>query len=332
MNRFITLFFIFTGFLANSQNIFDYEREINNKDLYIFQDIDFQNTSEHLKLSGTLISPKTDFDKIVIIVPGSGLDTRYAHFVLAEELVKNGIAVYRFDERGIGKSEGKYSELAMDLSADLGFAFQELQNTFNNKKIGIIGHSLGGIATLELLKHKHKPNFIVLIETPILKNGAFVLNQLSKDFENRIPKLMHQKKTKDEVMTFLEGYFQVVNRSDANSLKKKVMKYIKAKDFDKRFRTLLEDDFLMESISTNLEETLKEMSIKLLFLTGTEDGVMDHKKEITKVESFKNKNIQINRYEGLNHWLTDKNGAIGSSLYQMDETPLKDIIEWTLER
>ncbi|WP_189702542.1 hypothetical protein [Subsaximicrobium wynnwilliamsii] len=41
------------------------------------------------------------------------------------------------------------------------------------------------------------------IDKEIIKNGAFVLIQLSKDLENRIPELMHQKKTKDEVMTFL---------------------------------------------------------------------------------------------------------------------------------
>lgn len=328
MKNIFNLLFIVYSLTGYSQNIFDYEREISNKENFNFQEIDFQNIDEDISLSGTLITPKSDFSKIVIIVPGSGKDTRYTHFILAEELLKSGNAVFRFDERGIGKSEGEYSELATGLSNDLRFAIYELQKGYSDKKFGVIGHSLGGIATLMAIEKKIKLDFIVFIETPIKKNGAFVINQLKMDYEYRIPKEMRKGKTKDEMILFLEGYFQVINESQPSSLKKDIRKYIKEKNFKRKFIVLLKDPFFIEMANVNLEEVLKESSIQTLYLTGTKDRIINHTEEISLVKSFNNPNIETHIFEDLNHWLTDRNGVVGSSLYQMDVEPLSLIIDW----
>lgn len=331
MKKTVSIFFLLVSFFLNAQNIFEYEKEINNSENYDFKEIEFQNQEENIKLSGTLIKPKTDFDKIVIIVPGSGKDTRNSHYIVAEQLLKNNIAVYRFDERGIGKSGGNYSELVKDLSNDLNFAFKTLQKLNNDKKIGIIGHSIGGIATLQIITENCKPDFIVLIETPIIRNGAFVMNQFKQNYENSIPEIMREEKTKEEITTFLEGYFEVIVDGDANSLKNEIKKYIKEKGFNKKFIVLLNDKFLMEAITTNLEETVKNVSIKSLYLTGTKDKIINHKEEINQIKSFKNSNIQIEIFDGLNHYLTDRNGIVGSSLYNMDKEPLSVLINWILK-
>lgn len=328
MKQTFSAILLICSFIVNAQNIFKYEKEISNSELYDFEEIEFQNPDDKIKLSGTLIKPKLDFDKIVIIVPGSGQDTRHSHFILAEELLKNNIAVHRFDERGVGKSEGKYSELAKDLASDLNIAFKELQTKYSSKKIGIIGHSLGGIATLEILEKKCNPDFIVFLETPVVKNGAFVLNQFKMDYENSIPQIMREGKTKEEIVTFMEGFFQVIKDNNTKSLKEEVKKYIKEKGFNKRFIALLQDSFLIEMVTLNLEETLKNTTIKSLYLTGTKDKIINHKEEITTVESFQNPNIEIKVFEGLNHYLTDRNGIVGSSLYQMDKEALNTIINW----
>lgn len=329
MKQTFSIIFLICSFFVNAQNIFKYEKEINDSIHYDFEEIDFQNSDEKINLSGTLIKPKLDFDKIVIIVPGSGKDTRYSHYILAEELLKNNIAVYRFDERGIGKSEGKYSELAIDLANDLNVAFKELQTKYSPKKIGIIGHSLGGVATLESIEKNCNPDFIVFIETPVKKNGAFVLNQIEMNYETSLPQFMREGNTKEEVMAFLKGYFEVVrNFNQKPNLEKEVKKYIKEKGFNKRFIALLNDAFLMEMVTVNLEDTIKNSTIKSLYLIGTLDKFINHKEETNTVESFKNQNIEIKIFNGLNHYLTDRNGAIGSSLYQMDEEPLKLIIDW----
>ncbi len=332
MRQILSIILLLYSFISKSQNIFKYEKEVSNIENYDFQEIDFQNLKENIKLSGTLIKPKSDFDKIVIIVPGSGKDTRHSHYILAEQLLKNNIAVYRFDERGIGKSEGNYSELATDLSNDLNYAFKNLQKKYTNKKIGIIGHSLGGIATLKIIEENSNPNFIILIEAPIIKNGAFIINQFKMNYENSIPEIIREGKTKNEIVTFMEGYLHVIKNSNPNSLKKEVKKYIQDKGFNKRFIALLNDEFLTEMASTNIENTLKNTSIKTLYVTGTKDLIINHKDEINLIESFKNPNIENKIFESLNHYLTDRNGTVGSSLYQMDQEPLSDIKNWILKQ
>jgi len=84
--------------------------------------------------------------------------------------------------------------------------------------------------------------------------------------------------------------------------------------------------------STNIEATLKNTSIKTLYVTGTKDLIINHKDEINLIESFKNPNIEYKIFESLNHYLTDRNGTVGSSLYQMDQEPLSDIKNWILKQ
>ncbi|MDO6490195.1 MULTISPECIES: serine aminopeptidase domain-containing protein [unclassified Cellulophaga] len=330
MKKTFLLILLFCFAIVSSQNIYDYEKEISNKEYYDFKEIDFENTNDNLKLSGTLITPKTVFEKIVIIVPGSGRDTRHSHFVLAEEFLKNNIAVYRFDERGIGKSEGDYSELAGDLSTDLSYALKELQKQFLDKKFGIIGHSLGGIATLNVINNDL--DFVILIETPIIKNGAFLVNQFERNYESSIPEVMRKEKTKTEITSFLKGYIDLISKSTPNSCKKEIKKYIRKKGFNKRFIVLLKDTFLVEMARTNLEDTVKDLSIKTLYLTGTKDKIINHKQEVDLVKSFRNPNIEIREFDSLNHYLTNRNGKVGSSLYEMDKEPLNMIINWIIEK
>lgn len=153
--------------------------KINNEANYHFQEIDFFDTDENIKLSGTLITPKSDYSKIIIIAPGSGKDTRDSHYILAEEFLKNGIAVYRYDDRGFGKSEGKYNVSINDNNNDLYYAFQNLRlnDTLKQKEIGILGHSLGGYATLNACANELNIDFLILMSTPVEKFGGFKKNK-----------------------------------------------------------------------------------------------------------------------------------------------------------
>ncbi|VXB64074.1 conserved exported hypothetical protein [Flavobacterium sp. 9AF] len=322
------LFLLFFSIVANSQNIFTYEKEVDSIENYISTEINIDNTIKKIILSGTLLQPKKEFNKIVIIVPGSGKDTRHSHFKLAASLLKEGIAVYRFDERGIGKSGGKYSELAKDLSEDLNFVFKYLKDSYKNMKIGIIGHSLGGIATLDIIQNKSIPDFIILIETPVIKNGAFVTNQIKMDYEKIIPEIMRKDKSKEETLVFLDGLFKIISNNELFN-QSNIKKYIKEKGFNKKCSAIIQDDLLVEMLTTNLESVVETISIPVLYLTGTKNKIIDYEKEIDLLRKFNNQNIEIQIFKDLNHWLTDKNAVIGDSLYNMDETALNAIKKWS---
>ncbi|WP_427873080.1 alpha/beta hydrolase [Flavobacterium sp. MMS24-S5] len=157
----------------------DFEKEIENPNQYNFNKIDFIDSENNEKLSGTLISPKTEYSKIIIIVPGSGKNTKNSHYVLAEEILKNNIAVYRFDDRGVGESEGNINFSVDQIIRDLYYAYTNIKKASNlsQKSIGILGHSLGGIATIDNYQKGLNLDFIVLMSTPFEKYGRFTKSQ-----------------------------------------------------------------------------------------------------------------------------------------------------------
>jgi esterase/lipase len=139
---------------------------------------------------------------------------------------------------------------------------------------------------------------------------------------------MRKGKTKEEILLFLKGFIDVVNKVEKTSLKSELKNYIKQSGFNKKFIALLDDTFFIESITTNLEETLKQISLRTLYLTGTKNKIINYHDETTLIASFKNQEIEIEIFEGLNHYLTDRNGKVGSSLYNMDKQPLTLLINW----
>ncbi len=106
------------------------------------------------QLSGTLTLPRgTDPVAAVVLLSGSGPDGRdylvsghYPFWVLADYLTRLGIAVLRFDDRGVGESEGDFASLTTaDLAADALAAVEFLKSRpeIDAGRIGLIGHSDG---------------------------------------------------------------------------------------------------------------------------------------------------------------------------------------------
>lgn len=179
MKTTLVLIIIFFSTKSIGQKYFDFGKKTENLEQYNSKGINFIDSEENITLCGTLIFPKTEYSKIVVITPGSGKDTRNSHYVIAEELLKNGIAVYRYDDRGVGKSEGTANFSVDQIIKDLYYAFENIRkiDTLSKKKFGIIGHSLGGIATIDAYQQELNIDFFILMSTPIEKYSNFKRKQ-----------------------------------------------------------------------------------------------------------------------------------------------------------
>jgi len=106
-------------------------------------------------IAGTLDLPSTQGPHpVIIIVPGSGKTTREAASIATEIFVPQGIAVLRYDKRGVGESTGVFEgpgaetsirifdDLASDVLALIGFL--KSQADINSEQIGLSGASQGG--------------------------------------------------------------------------------------------------------------------------------------------------------------------------------------------
>ena len=157
---------------------------------YTVQEVTFENEVAGIKLAGTLTIPKqgADLKPAVVMVSGSGPQDRdealaghKPFWVIADHFSRQGIAVLRFDDRGVGKSEGDYtSATSTDLSTDAAAAVEYLRSLpeIDTKHIGICGHSEGGlIAPMVAAKDKDLAFVILMAGTGV--NGEEILKSQS---------------------------------------------------------------------------------------------------------------------------------------------------------
>jgi pimeloyl-ACP methyl ester carboxylesterase len=123
---------------------------------YLSEDVIFTNEKAGIKLAGTLSIPEGDGPfPAVILITGSGSQNRNEElmghkpfWVIADYLSRNGIAVLRYDDRGVGQSQNSSSpSTSADFAIDVESAFNYLKTNpkINPKVIGLAGHSEGGL-------------------------------------------------------------------------------------------------------------------------------------------------------------------------------------------
>ncbi|OUJ73647.1 alpha/beta hydrolase family protein [Hymenobacter crusticola] len=140
---------------------------------YREEDVFFTNSQDKLRLGGMLTIPAGAGPfPAVVLVSDTGPQDRdvtvqeYRMFgSLADYLTRRGIAVLRFDDRGVGKSSGNYSsattaELVTDAQA--GLAFLRSRSLIDPQHIGFIGHGEGAnIALLAAAQSPQTTAFVV---------------------------------------------------------------------------------------------------------------------------------------------------------------------------
>ena len=98
--------------------------------------------------------------------------------VLADYLTRNGIAVLRYDDRGIGESTGDFrSATSEDFAEDALSAVEYLKTRNEINKIGIAGHSEGGLIAPIVAVQSDDIDFIVLMAGPGLRGDSILMLQ-----------------------------------------------------------------------------------------------------------------------------------------------------------
>lgn len=141
---------------------------------YSEEDVTFENKGASITLAGTLTLPKKEgIFPVVVLISGSGPQNRNEELmghkpflVMSDYLTRNGIAVLRFDDRGVGKSTGSFkTATSADFATDVEAAIEYLKTRteINKKKIGLIGHSEGGVIAPMVAASSKDVAFIVLM-------------------------------------------------------------------------------------------------------------------------------------------------------------------------
>jgi uncharacterized protein len=143
---------------------------------YKEEEVSFQNAAGTGTLAGTLTIPAGAGPfPAALLMAGSGPQNRDEFLaghrpllVLADALARKGFAVLRYDKRGIGKSTGDFAtatteDFTRDGEAALGFL--KARKEILREKIGVIGHSEGGLIA-PILAAQGGVAWIVLLAAP----------------------------------------------------------------------------------------------------------------------------------------------------------------------
>jgi hypothetical protein len=155
---------------------------------YREEPITFSNAPAGVNLAGTLTLPKGPGPfAAVVLIAGSGPEDRDGaianhkpFLVLSDYLTRKGIAVLRYDKRGVGQSSGSLeTATTLDLAGDAACAITFLKSykEIDPGKIGLIGHSEGAMIAPTLAASLHDLPWIVLLAAPATKGEDTLLNQ-----------------------------------------------------------------------------------------------------------------------------------------------------------
>lgn len=146
------------------------------------------------ELAGTITYPK-GFDPkalypAVVLITGSGPQDRdetigkHKPFKqIAAYLASQGMVVLRFDDRGVGRSSGDFSEATSKDFADDALAVWQFARDIpgvDRSRTGLLGHSEGGIIGPMVAAWQREVAFLILIAPPVLPGTEILSSQIDK--------------------------------------------------------------------------------------------------------------------------------------------------------
>ena len=327
---------------------------------YHSEDISFANEKAGITLAGSLTLPtKEGVYPAVILISGSGPQNRNEELmghkpflVLSDYLTKNGIAVLRYDDRGTAMSKGDFkAATSADFATDVEAAIEYLKTRkeIDKKKIGLIGHSEGGlIAPMVANKSKDVAYIVLLAGTGIPGDQLLLLQQ---KLVGKASGLSDADLQKNEATNRIA--FDIVKKSNSTEqLNADLTKYIAQAlkenptagkpagmsdaDFVKLQVNQITTPWMQYFIKYNPAPALEKLSCPVLALNGEKDLQVPPKENLEAIKKALskggNKKSTIIELPNLNHLFQEcKTGSpteYATIEQTISPTALVEIINW----
>jgi len=302
---------------------------------YHDEDVSYENKVQNVTLAATLTIPqgKGPFPAVVLIT-GSGPQDRdeslLGHkpfLVLSDYLTRHGIAVLRADDRGTGKSTGNFAtattaDFATDTEA--GIAYLKTRPEVNPKKIGLIGHSEGGIIAPMVAARNPDVAFIVMMAGSGVPGDEILVAQVEAIDES-------SGKTHAEAV-------------QAGTREREILNLIKTeKDpavLEKKLKDKMAEDGLEAQLGIEIKAltspwfrffmtydpatSLRKVTCPVLALNGEKDRQVPAKQNLPAIrkalEEGGNKHFEIVELPGLNHLFQTAKTGSPNEYAQIEET------------
>lgn len=299
---------------------------------YRADDVTFTNpVAAGVTLAGTLTLPQGSGPfPAAILLSGSGAqdrdETMLGHkpfAVIADHLTRRGIAVLRYDDRGVGRSTGDFpAATSADFATDARAAVRYLltRPEIDRGGIGFIGHSEGGmVAQIAAVNNEHL-QFMIMLAGP----GTDLMQLVQS--QERLLAVSQGASQEDlaRMAPIMREVFEAVATSTS------------AEDARVRVRGVLTSDalatmkapesrreLLVQQMATDwarylLQFTpadfLSRIEVPVLALNGALDHQVPPDENLSAITAAlaRNPDVTVRRIDGLNHlFQTARTGAIG---------------------
>lgn len=329
---------------------------------YYTEEVTFTNLKENISLAGTLSLPSKDgIFPMVVLISGSGPQNRDEEIlghkpflVLSDYLVRKGIGVLRYDDRGVGKSGGTFkTATSIDFAADAAAAVEYLKTRkeINKAKIGLIGHSEGGLIAPIVAGESKNIAFIVLLAGPGLPGDQVLLTQQEiiaraggkSDAEIQKSKTVNEKvfamvkKYKDpvELKTQLTTYISEISKNDPDKPEN-----VSEQEYVNGQLSRILSPWMISFLRYNPEPALQKVKCPVLALNGEKDLQVAPKENLEAIKKALakggNKKVTIKELPNLNHLFQESKTGLPTEYGKTEQTispvALEEISKWLISQ
>ena len=329
---------------------------------YYSEEVTFQNPSANITLAGTLTLPRKEGKfPAVILVTGSGPQNRDEEImghkpflVLSDFLTRNGIAVLRCDDRGVGQSKGIFKvAVTEDFASDAESAVAYLKTRKEITKIGIAGHSEGGIVAPLVAAKSKDVSFIVMLAGTGLRGDKILLLQQELIARASGGSEADIKKTKEDNTKVFE--MVIKSKSDVvlkEDLKKFLAETVKSLPAEGKPKGMSDEEFISLELAQLINpwmlnfirydpvQALEKVKCPVLAINGEKDLQVPSKENLPAIEKAikkaGNKNVTIKEFKGLNHLFQECKTGLPAEYSEIEQTfspvVMEEISKWILQQ
>lgn len=315
---------------------------------YIAEDVTFDNVTadgETITLAGTLTLPPTDGPHpAVILISGSGPSDRDESLepiasirpfrLIADYLTREGVAVLRYDDRGVGESTGDhFSAHSGDLATDTEAAVRYLlsRDDINPEQIGLLGHSEGGLIATIVAARNDDVAFMISMAGSKVRGAEILIFQ-----NERIMRASGMDEAEvAETMVLVEAIYEHVLAEDWEALEAALVQLGASEQLP-----VFQDVWLSYFIRYDPTPDLEQITIPVLGLFGELDVQVDAAQNVSALEAAMavagNEDVTIVVFPDGNHLFQSAiTGAVEEyGTLEQDFLPefMPTIAEWLLQR
>ena len=315
---------------------------------YRAEDLRYPNATAGIQLSATLTIPrgKGPFPAVALIT-GSGQQDRdeslMGHkpfLVLADYLTRHGIAVLRSDDRGAGGSGGDFAastttDFATDTEAAV--AYLKTRPEVDPHRIGLAGHSEGGLIAPMVAARNHDVAFIVMMAGTGVSGDQIIVAQVIAGSEAAG---MSQDAAETAGARQKQIVDLVAHEKDEAVLKQKLraeLKGVPEAQFDSAYKQLTSPWYRF-FLTYDPAAALKKVRCPVLAINGSKDTQVPPALNLPAIraalQAGGNTHFEVDELPGLNHLFQHaKTGAV-TEYAQIEETfapeAMEKIATWIL--